>query len=229
MKNRILNKQEDFFTNIDSEIKAYLLGFIAADGYVNKEGRLAVGVSITDKYLPKLLQKFISPDTNLMYKKYTKGAINRKEQVIFRVQSRLLCNDLIKYNIIPNKTIYEMTFKSLNQDMKKHFIRGYFDGDGSIYIAKDNSKVCLNFTNSTSNILKEIKEYFQDILNFKLEEKISVKKNKYYVLAIYNRKDIIKFFNEIYLNSNYYLDRKYQKFVYVNTVLNKENNKSLSV
>ena len=51
-----------FFNTIDSEIKAYLLGFFYADGCVQNDGRISVRIQKEDECITKLYQKFISPN-----------------------------------------------------------------------------------------------------------------------------------------------------------------------
>ena len=68
------------------------------------------------------------------------------------------------------------------------------------------------------NFFEEINNYCKDI-NFKLETKISKNNFEYYVLAIYNKVEVEKFYNIIYNNSTFYLKRKFDKFNFVNTVV----------
>lgn len=87
---------DSFFDIIDSEEKAYLLGFFVADGSLRKESkyrngqvysysyRFEVKNSIDDLEIVKLYNKFICPDKKLEFTSYSKGAINRKQQVKIR-------------------------------------------------------------------------------------------------------------------------------------------------
>lgn len=209
---------ENFFESIDSELKAYLLGFLTADGSVGEKGRVCLQITIDDEYICKLLQANISKNTKLYYRD---GKTIRKNQCSWIVNSLKMLDDLKKYTIVPNKTIKELSFNMIDDSLKIHFIRGYFDGDGCYYYGKTKTRVrsTINFTNSTKNILVEIRNYFLENhdLNLSLEEKISVTKNKYYVLALYGHKKCWKFCELIYKNSNYFLQRKFDKYFLANT------------
>lgn len=221
-KNKVI-VNEDFFEKIDDEIKAYLLGFFAADGCVhNKFGYIMLSVSVKDNYICELFKKYISPETEIKYSHNTKGTVNRQPQCTININSKKIVIDLSQFGIVPRKTFNEFSMKLVPIELKHHFIRGYFDGDGSCYYgrSKNRNKVCVNFTNSTKGILEEIKEYFKDIINFKLETKISKTNKIYYVLAIYNKPEILKFWKFTYKDAIFYFQRKYEKFNYINTVLN---------
>ena len=46
---RTYRANDDFFDVIDSEIKAYLLGFLYADGYLASDGRIGIRLQIDDE------------------------------------------------------------------------------------------------------------------------------------------------------------------------------------
>ena len=214
-------KDENFFEEINSEIKAYLLGFFAADGNVcGKTNKLSLGISEKDEYIANLFKKYITPYHKIQRIHNTKGALNRQPQVVWTVSRKKLKDDLSKFGIIPNKTHSNFSLDNVPYEFKHHYIRGYFDGDGSIYrgFSKGRNKICVNFTNSTKRILEDINNYCKDI-NFKLETKMSKNNFEYYVLAIYNKIEVEKFYNIIYNNSTFYLKRKFDKFNFVNTVV----------
>lgn len=229
---KIKGKNENFFEEIDSEIKAYLLGYFAADGTVSKTNYISVVATIEDRCAVDLMKEFISPNSNLYYRHVTKGAINRKPQISLHITSSKLKEDLAKYKIINNKTKNGFSMELVPEELQHHYIRGYFDGDGSIYygVSQNRNKVCVNFTNATREIFDEFILYFNKRnIDFKFETKISVKKNIYYVIAIYNKKDIKSFSEIIYKDANYFFQRKYDKFTFVNTVLTRGYKKPLTV
>lgn len=109
----------------------------------------------------------------------------------------------------------------------KHFIRGYFDGDGcfTYSIRKPNPKNReINYRISahwticckTSSILLEMQKYFT---SFGIKTNINyIKRDDMYNLTTSSRKEIIKIFNLLFHNCNYSLPRKYNKIkYYVNT------------
>ena len=124
---------------------------------------------------------------------------------------------------------------SLKEDFKRHFIRGYCDGDGSIRFVKNYSKnntsywasLGIVFCNGVPKILEEISEYF------KLPNGIKQRKN-WYTLSFY-KKEHVKYICELLYNDcTYYLKRKYDAAINSinycnNTELNSETKKSESV
>lgn len=76
-------------------------------------------------------------------------------------------NNLKELGFCIDKTHIESNiFKCIPENMKLHFIRGFFDGDGHVsnYHLDDSDKrrISLCFCNGTVEILKDIKEYFKD-------------------------------------------------------------------
>lgn len=225
-------KNQDFFEIIDSEIKAYLLGYIVADGCISIEPkkrngiiysyskRLGFNSSIDDKEVIELLKNNISPNITIKeFNRSTKTTI-RKNQLNLRFSSSKIVDDLIKLNVIPNKTYHSdfiFPFEILTNENKIHFIRGFFDGDGSV------AKSDISFVSTSVLFLNQIKE----ILLFNIPnityriyeiEGITI---KYYRLNINIGKNIrYAIYNLFYNNANYFLTRKKLKFNIENTVLN---------
>ena len=126
-----------YFETINSPDKAYFLGFIAADGCIRRpiNGPLALAVKVSSKD-EEVLVKFLRclksdmPISHVRYKTPWKGVI--KEASFVNIISEKICGDLAEFNIVERKTEkYEPV--SLTDDLMPHFIRGYFDGDGTVY------------------------------------------------------------------------------------------------
>jgi hypothetical protein len=130
-KNRLMN--EKFFSIIDSAEKSYFLGLLFADGSVVLNSERAPYVSLElvekDKEILEIFRSLLNCQNDLYYNKRD----NRKNGTYtFGVRSQLLADDLAKFNIIPNKT-YETTQVIFPENFLIDFLRGYIDGDGSIY------------------------------------------------------------------------------------------------
>lgn len=227
--------RHNFFNNINFEEQAYLLGFIFADGCVNEERHtLSININKQDQYIIDLL-KDISPEAYTREQKsYKSIAIVRGRQVKnhgsirTNISSKILIEDLKKYGVIQNKTYTDMHLPIVSDDiLLKHFIRGYFDGDGcfTYSIRKPNPKNReINYRISahwticckTSSILLEMQKYFT---SFGIKTNINyIKRDDMYNLTTSSRKEIIKIFNLLFHNCNYSLPRKYNKIkYYVNT------------
>ena len=232
---------DNFFTEIDSEIKAYLLGFIAADGCVSKkDNTIRIGLQYIDVYVLKLIQEYICPENIIKYTDYKPDQRSPKYELYFN--SIQIKKDLSRYGIVPNKTFASFNLENIPKKFRKDYIRGYFDGDGCFYVAFDenfskkgyslNIRVCVNFTNSTAEILKSIQDELKEQnIDFILEEKISTSNKIYYVLAAYNQEKLLQFGSYIYDNANFFFMRKYLKYktILLNTEVNFEITKGSKI
>lgn len=203
---------ENYFENIDTEEKAYWLGFLYADGYVNAN-KTSVELSLKEKD-KNHLYKFIKCLNGTMSPTKTSRTIGGKEYIGYRVtlNSKKLKNDLIKLGCYENKTnILNFPYDKIDNSLYIPFIRGYIDGDGSVTTSNKGKQLRIDVI-GTCNMLDGI------------VKSLNVKKNSY---AINNKRtkninyDILttqwsgKYANyiaeKIYLNSNIHLDRKYEK------------------
>jgi hypothetical protein len=230
-KGQKVPKNNNFFTNIDSEIKSYLLGYIIADGCISIEPkkrnniiysyskRLSIGVSIDDEEIIKLLQFYISPKSKIKKFHNAKGALNRKESLSIRFSSSQIVDDLIKMNIKPNKTYHQdfiFDFNNIPKEYVNHFIRGFFDGDGCI------NKSDLGFVSTSKYFLLQIKDIICNNIpeiTYRLIEEKGKTINYFRLLFNTGKGFKIKLHDYLYNNSNFYLSRKKIKFNIENTVL----------
>ena len=201
---------ERYFENIDSEEKAYWLGFIAADGcvYRNKQSyRLQINLKGSDIDHLKKFQKAISSDYKITEKKVGKAQSNTCQ---LKINSTKMCNDLIKNNIIERKSIiFEPPI--LNKNLMSHFIRGYFDGDGWItsYKRKDSN----GYRNEVGIIGgKKALNYFIDFLPKGFSKYEKYKDDKIIQISGSSIKTISETYNYLYENATIFLDRKKNVF-----------------
>ena len=201
---------ERYFENIDSEEKAYWLGFIAADGcvYKNKQSyRLQINLKGSDIDHLKKFQKAICSDYKITEKKVGKAQSNTCQ---LKINSTKMCNDLIKNNIIERKSIiFEPPI--LNKNLMSHFIRGYFDGDGWItsYKRKDSN----GYRNEVGIIGgKKALNYFIDFLPKGFSKYEKYKDNKIIQISGSSIKTISETYNYLYENATIFLDRKKNVF-----------------
>ena len=212
----------NFFEKIDNEYKAYWLGFMYADGCILKQDNRGYGeqefkIQIAKEDL-QLLEKF-KQDIKSTYpirkdKSKNEKNPNHQIQVIQSLRSQKTVDDLKKLGCVENKSLI-LTFPSEQQvpkELQKHFIRGYFDGDGSISETKEHYYI--NFVGTESFIKK-----LYQILNMGSVFPDKRKENSWY-LSIGGNLQVIKFYHLLYDNSNRYMQRKYEKF---QLLLNKYN------
>lgn len=224
--------RHDFFKNIDTELHAYLLGLIMSDGSIDdKRATLSHTVNEKDKELLNYY-KFICPKayTQEFIPKPSKGIRNDKmivgsKSIRLAIASAILINDLHKLGVEQNKTYREQHIpEQIPEKYVYHFIRGYFDGDGSFSGSvihdkgKPNPRVRMQFQidSKTKTLLEEIKLFF-DINEIKTNM-YECKRDNMYRLASHSVTECKKIYHLLYDNSHCFLKRKFNKFdYYVNT------------
>lgn len=194
---------ESFFEVLNEE-STYWLGFLYADGYVRlkdeKSGELKIKLKNTDKnHIDKFL---LSIKSNHPIKC---GKDNNSHFCQVSIYSNKMVKDLFSHGCFNNKT-QKIQMPDLDKKLIPHFVRGYFDGDGSISNtrARPNSyvvSICSNkkFNKDVMNLLPNLKWYVYD-------------KENYSVIKIFRKVDVLFFKDYIYSSKGLMLDRKYNKF-----------------
>lgn len=208
---RTNNLNQDFFKNIDNEEKAYWLGFIMADGCVYKGSndtlRLQINLASSDVNHLNKFQKTIESSYKIQIKK-----INEKnEAAILKINSTQMCKDLIDLGVVFRKSLI-CQMPNIPNELIRHYIRGYFDGDGCITTPKGrNTKVVLV---GGKEMLSSIKEVLKSN-GVEISLNPPYKNNKTFNLETQNKNNVSNFLNFLYKDASIFLDRKYilyQKF-----------------
>jgi len=225
----IYDKNINIFETIDTEEKAYWLGFIMADGSIYyrklKSGILSLyglKFGLTDKEVMDKFKIFLGLGEETKY--YVLNQPKCQPVYYLSVNCHKMARDLEKHGVIPNK-INRTKIPDLKDEFIRHFIRGYFDGDGCIHLRdkkrKDNSirkDAAVIITSCSTKILKQIEEISK--------EKNIVKQNKKYLrfpkeyngkknvpyFVITKRVNAVDFLNFIYKDSTVYMERKYKLY-----------------
>lgn len=223
------NYNKNYFKEINSEEKAYWLGFLYADGCITRfyknEKLKSMSLELTLKEEDKgHLFKFLnSLESNVPIQ--NKTIKNQYKACRVVINCTEMCRDLINLGCTPQKSL-TLTFPSneiLKEGYIQHFIRGYFDGDGCVYYnktdvyhkAKKKSYLQKHFSVSfvgTYNLLTSMK-------NILINNKINVSEKftttgEAYQMYIYGKNNILKFYEFLYKDSSVFLKRKYEKFQY---------------
>lgn len=123
---------ENFFEIIDSEEKAYFLGFLFADGYVNEKNNVVdITIHHKDKEILDALVESIYPEGRPLM-------VVKREYVRLVINSSKFVADLVKHGCVQAKT-FVLKFPHIPEIFQRDFIRGYFDGDGSICVGRDDT------------------------------------------------------------------------------------------
>lgn len=209
LTNRRYNVNHDYFEKIDTEEKAYWLGFLYADGYIRerKSGNsLEMKLSVKDKEHLLLFKNLINSNHKIVdavSKVKYKGGFSTSKMVYLAIYSTELVKSIKKQGVHSKKT-FSIEKPNIDPELMNHFIRGYFDGDGS-FTFNVKGKNATNFACASDN--------FRDyLINELLNNGIVIKYYGGIKLYIQNKIDNNKFYNYIYKNANVYLERKKEKY-----------------
>lgn len=210
---------EDIFDIIDTEEKAYWLGFMYADGYIsNKDNTIELALKFEDKThiekfrnflfnnlksIPQIIEKEIKLN-NKIYKACRLSFVNEK-----------IKNDLIKNGCGPNKslTIKFPDNTIVPENLINHFLRGLFDGDGSFSYNFDTDSYKFSCLGTKDICIK----YMEVLMNNKLVSRLNKlgRDGQAYNFAYGGRKQCLNILNYLYKDSTIYLDRKHEKYLAV--------------
>lgn len=195
----------DFFKTIHEEKQAYYLGLLYADGNVyikNNTYIVSLKLQKKDIHILKEFRKNISPASLIKTIK-----IKKKEYVVFRIFQKEICEQLIALGCVPKKSLI-LKFPDLNPNLIHHFVRGYFDGDGTIY--KNNNNYIWKIV-STKTFCEKLKDILEKELNINCC--LYVLKNKTTsILLVGGNNQSMKVFDWMYNESKIFLNRKFMKY-----------------
>ena len=152
---------DDFFKE-QSHDMAYILGLIASDGNISKkENSISIELEKTDAYLLDRINQITNNNRPLKYYSHKhKDGISTTEVAKFQTWSAEWKKDLKIYNLIPNKTFLLQPPEFLKDEYYISYIKGYFDGDGSIYVSPNMNRCSIIFVGASKPLLDWIKSIF---------------------------------------------------------------------
>lgn len=209
---------EAYFDIIDTEHKAYWLGFLYADGYIlskrspNEQQSFGFSINIKDIEMFEKFKRDLNSNHPVNIYTPTSGFKNRGEYGRLLITSQHMVDCLKKYGMTEHKTTI-LKMPELPQELIPHFIRGYSDGDGSIVISHLKSgkiKYLWDIT-STKEICEAFLLYFNKG-NLKLYQRYPERNVNNYTMHIYGNQQVPKVLSIIYKDATIYLERKYKKY-----------------
>ena len=222
----IINKQNRLkfdntvFDCIDTEEKAYWLGFIFADGYISSDSLkgksrylLEISLKASDKNHLDKFNKFMKHENaNKVTIEDAKCGKIICKRCRWYVANKHLWETLNSYGCTPRKSLTlkfpdESIFKS--KDLIRHFIRGYFDGDGCFtrHIHHIIVSPAISFL-GTKDFLDKILEYSKIEANYRHDKCYT----EFTWTLEYHKEPGIELINYLYNNCTIYLDRKYKLY-----------------
>ena len=215
---------EQFFKTIDTQEKAYWLGFIYADGYVSSSTSysysIGISLAIKDKTHLNKFVKFING--NVPVKDYLQNnayKANTKYSKLL-LSSRMMYDDLVRQGVIEHKTDKLKWPNNLPINLENHFIRGYFDGNGCLtHVNRKRKKSKILFHDYAIKILSTedfLTELYKRIKQTGITTPLKFYKRKTFQtvssLEISGNCNVEKVLTYMYKDATFYLDRKYEKY-----------------
>ena len=119
---------------------SYILGFIVADGCIlkrkNRKNSYIFNITNKEKQHLEKIKKAMSAAAPLGLKR--SGYTKKKDCYFIQICNKEICKDLINLGILPRKT-YNLKPIKVPDKYFPDFVRGFFDGDGTVYIYKVNN------------------------------------------------------------------------------------------
>ena len=219
-------KYNRLFFKTWSRKMAYILGFVAADGYVfkNPRGSHYLGFSSNDKELLIKIRAVLGSNHKIGIKKRKKQNLNWKKHYVLQIGGKDMVGHLRKFGIVQNKSLV-IKFPKIPRKYLGDFVRGYFDGDGCVHFRKhykkDRDKLDWTFrTDFTSGSKKFLLGLANSLRKTTKGGFLYSKKGGYNLT--FSRQDSVALFKLMYNNvaSRLFLERKHEIFLRAFRTLN---------
>lgn len=195
----------DYFKNENPRM-AYVLGFLAADGSIAlKNNTLKITLSQKDKELLEQIREELKYTGEIKDTTTNDGFDISTLQIVCREYKQ----DLQKYNIVPKKT-YTFTFPTaLDKKYWIDFIRGYWDGDGTICTAGKEA-----IRASLCGYKKDFLEFVLSYLEKQYQiPKVAIRQRNHTYYFQYSNNSTILLYKALYYEDNVMcMKRKKEKF-----------------
>jgi hypothetical protein len=213
LKTKIYKYDENFFSDIDTPNKAYILGYITGDGTIvdrGKSKRLVLSLAEEDKQLIFDIAEEFNMKNVVKFRRKNKE--NEQNKYSLAINSTKMCDDLIKLGIGPRKTGKERLISFNDDNLTWAFLRGFFDADGHIRVYERYGylKARMGFTGNfemLSSILEFLKSngFAQNVNSITLKQGCAD-------LCLSSIKELRLIFKELYKHGDIKLNRKYNTF-----------------
>lgn len=210
LTNRRFNVNHSYFNVIDSEDKAYWLGFLFADGCVRKTktgAQVVLKLSAKDENHLIKFKNDLNSEHKIFYNvsKTTskKGTPSVSNNCVIRVNSGEMVEDLINQGCVPRKT-FIIDYPNISEEFYKDFIRGYYDGDGNFFYSESTKMSVVTIVCASEKFREFLIEVMSKLPNIGRIHEDSGR----YTIKIVNIVGIRSFLDYIYFDSKIYLKRK---------------------
>lgn len=207
-------RNRHYFDSIDTPNKAYVLGLLYADGNnLTSHNTMTISLQECDKKVLERIKEELEYEGDLRINKLHEKNPNYKNQYILCINDEIISKRLAELGIVDNKSLILKYPEWMPKELERHFMRGYFDGDGCVYYDKKRNKTTTNICGTL-----DMCEHFSKIMwnmgckNNIRQPKQSKGKNTY-VLRTAGNKSSYKLLSYMYDDSDIKMERKYQLYL----------------
>ena len=205
--------KEDYFDNVDTHRKAYILGLLYADGTINvNKHYISISLQESDVgVLDRINEEFCS-NRPLYFNQLNKKNKNHKNTYSLNINSVHFTNMLLSKGLLPNKdfTLQFPNKSIINDQFMSSFLLGMSDGDGSII----KNEPRFNLTGN-KDFIEGMKDYVEPLLGVHCSVSLCHnKESNTRNLRISGGRQVKKFLDYIYKDSDLYIERKHD--IYLN-------------
>lgn len=210
---------EHYFDEVDTPNKAYILGILYSDGSNNpSKSTVSISLQEEDGYILEKIRNELNSSKPLEYLDYSNKhdfGYNYKNQYRLLLFSSYLCRQLSNLGVVKNKSLKISFPNFLPDDLIPHFVRGVYDGDGSIYQSYRNEN------NKPITVTITATERFCESLQLICKEKLGINAKIYdaschngitKVFTLSGRNIAKVFLDWIYEDADLFLERKFERY-----------------
>lgn len=206
----------NYFDNVDTEEKAYFLGLLYADGcnsITPQRYRYNISIALQEED-KEILEKFkdrVTPESKI--RQINPKRVGRKILYQLDINNKYMSEKLCSLGLVPRKSlILKFPQWLVNYELQRHFIRGYYDGDGSIFQCTKgkNAQVKFNLV-STFDFCSSVKHIIEKACHVKIRLDVTGNGITTY-LSCAGNKQVMRIMQWLYADSSMYMLRKYARW-----------------
>lgn len=205
-------RNKHYFDEINTPNKAYILGLLYADGcnYI-LHNSITLTLQAEDVQVIERIKQELEYEGNIRFS--TKSKPQYKDNYILCINDEYMSNQLNKIGMINNKSLILEFPKCVPMNLISHFVRGYFDGDGCIYLNKEirKTEICIA---GTFNMVKRMHD-IAVLMNCPCSicHPKQCGESNTYTLRVNGYHNVKNFMNWMYDNADIKMERKYNKYL----------------
>lgn len=214
--NRKYSLNETYFDNIDTSNKAYILGLLYADGCNHvKHNAVTISLQECDKEILEFVKNELEYEGPLRINKLSEKNSNYKDQYMLSINNEHISRKLEELGVVNAKSLILKFPEWLDESLYSAFVRGYFDGDGCVSYDEKRQK-CYTKIAGTWEFCNKLSMILNDLsCKHNIVHPKQSKNSNTFILQTCGNKSSLTLLSWIYDDAKVYIERKYQKYLYV--------------